>query len=135
MRTRIHRATHIIVTADECEVQRVCHAGEEDVNLAERENALKAAQHEVFNGKRLHLLAILFATHRHHSLSSTLIDLVDRQCVARDDGQLQHRRLPWDARQGLLLDLHVHVVDIGKHLALLEGRLLGEARLEFRVQG
>ena len=64
--------THILMTADECEVQRVCHAGEEDVNLAERENALEAAQHEVFNGKRLHLLAILFAAHRHHSLSSTL---------------------------------------------------------------
>ena len=61
VRTRIAHATHIIVTADECEVQRVCHAGEEDVNLAERENALEAAQHEVFNGKRLHLLAILFA--------------------------------------------------------------------------
>ena len=49
------------MTADECEVQRVCHAGEEDVNLAERENALEATKHEVFNGKRLHLLAILFA--------------------------------------------------------------------------
>ena len=61
MRTRIHHATHIIVTADECEVQRVCHAGEEDVNLAERENALEATKHEVFNGKRLHLLAILVA--------------------------------------------------------------------------
>ena len=55
VRTRIHHATHNIMTADECEVQRVCHAGEEDVNLAERENALEAAQHEVFNGKRLHL--------------------------------------------------------------------------------
>ena len=127
--------TYILMTADECEVQRVCHAGEEDVNLAERENALEAAQHEVFNGKRLHLLAILFAAHRHHSLSSTLIDLVDRQCVARDDGQLQHRRLPWDARQSLLPGLHVHVVDIGEHLALLEGRFLCEAHQEFRVQG
>ena len=127
--------TYIIVTAHECEVQRVCHAGEEDVNLAERENALEAAQHEVFNGKRLHLLAILFAVNRHSSISLTSIHLVDRQCVPRDDGQLQHRRLSWDARQGLLLHLHVHVVDIGEHLALLEGRLLGEAREEFRVQG
>ena len=61
VRTRIGHATHITVTADECEVQRVCHAGEEDVNLAESENALEATKHEVFNGKRLHLLAILFA--------------------------------------------------------------------------
>ena len=127
--------TYIIVTANECEVQRVCHAGEEDVNLAERENALEAAQHEVFNGKRLHLVATLCAAKRHTLISSAMSDLVDRQCVARDDGQLQHRRLPWDARQSLLPGVHVHVVDIGEHLALLEGRLLGEAREEFRVQG
>ena len=127
--------TYILVTADESEVQRVCHAREEDVNLAERENALEAAHHEVFNGKRLHLVAALFAANRHTLISSAMNDLVDRQCVARDDGQLQHRRLPWDARQGLLPGLHVHVVDIGEHLALLEGRLLGEAREEFRVQG
>ena len=127
--------TYILVTADESEVQRVCHAREEDVNLAERENALEATQHEVFNGKRLHLIAIIFAANRHSSISSASVDLVDRQCVPRDDRQLQHRRLPWDARQGLLPELHVHMVDIGEHLALLEGRLLGEAREEFRVQG
>ena len=42
--------TYIIVTADECEVQRVCHAGEEDVNLAEREHAVEAAKHQLVLG-------------------------------------------------------------------------------------